>query len=428
MPAARTSPRDPFWYALGGIGVVALAIRVAFVAIKQSSVKLAGDAAYYFIQAQAVADGHGFVAPFVFRTSRQIQPGADHPPGFVIFLAVLNKLGIRSDDGQRYVMCVLGTATVIVIGLLGRKLFGNRFGLIAATLAAIYPQVWINDGMLMSETLFVFSLVFALYFIYDMWQAPSWRALVLATFGLIGTSSTRPESVLLFVLLLVPVVLGRRELLLKKRVLMVAASAVITVVVFSPWVIYNINRFEKPVYLSTGFGQTLLVANCPSTYSGPFLGWYNSQCLFSEAAMRNATGDASVNDGKYRDKAIAFMRENKGQLPKVILAREGRMWTVWRVDQMAKLDGWIEGRGSVALSRWAQRSYWLMALLAIPGMVLWRRRKVPMYPLVIQFAVTAFVAAITFGVTRYRAGAEISLVFFAAMTLDWGMKRITNAT
>lgn len=415
----ETQPtRDPFWIGLGIIAVIALAIRVAFVAIRQSGVKLAGDAAYYFLQARAVANGHGFVDPFLFEGPGLIRPGADHPPGFVLLLVFLHKIGITSENGQRYALCVLGTVTVVLVGVLGRKLFGNRFGLIVATLAAVYPQIWINDGMLMSETLYVFSLVVALYFVYDIWQSPSWRGLVGATLALAVASFTRPESVLLFVLLLVPVVLGRRELPWQRRVLMIGASAVLAGAVFAPWVAYNLRRFDEPVFLSTGLGQTLLVANCEGTYSGQFLGWYNAACLFGEVPEGSVGVDRSVSDLVYRDQAMVFMRAHKGELPKVILAREGRMWTVWRVDQMAKLDGWIEGRGGVPLSRWAQRSYWLVALVALPGMVLWRRRGVPMYPLIVQFGLTAFVAAITFGVTRYRAGAEISLIFFATATID----------
>ncbi len=44
-----------------------------------------------------------------------------------------------------------------------------------------------------------------------------------------------------------------------------------------------------------------------------------------------------------------------------------------------------------------------------------RRRKVPIYPLVAIAVIATFAAAITFGVTRYRAPAEVALVLAAAI-------------
>lgn len=54
---------------------------------------------------------------------------------------------------QRLTMSLVGTAAVVVIGLLGRVVAGDRAGLIAAGLAAAYPNLWINDGLVMAESL-----------------------------------------------------------------------------------------------------------------------------------------------------------------------------------------------------------------------------------------------------------------------------------
>lgn len=59
-------------------------------------------------------------------------------------------------------MALLGTVSIVVIGLLGRRLGGSRVGLIAAGLAAIYPNIWINDGMLLTETVFILATATAL--------------------------------------------------------------------------------------------------------------------------------------------------------------------------------------------------------------------------------------------------------------------------
>jgi hypothetical protein len=41
-----------------------------------------------------------------------------------------------------------------------------------------------------------------------------------------------------------------------------------------------------------------------------------------------------------------------------------------------------------------------------------------------EIGVTAFAAALTFGNTRYRAGAEVAIVLFAASAIEWGVRRV----
>ena len=44
-----------------------------------------------------------------------------------------------------------------------------------------------------------------------------------------------------------------------------------------------------------------------------------------------------------------------------------------------------------------------------------RRRRIPIFPLIAIALIATFAAAITFGVTRYRAPAEVALVLAAAI-------------
>ena len=64
-----------------------------------------------------------------------------------------------------------------------RRLGGNAAGLVAAGLAAVYPQMWINDGMLLSETMAIFMTAVALYAVYafrspsdDAQRAAAWAS------------------------------------------------------------------------------------------------------------------------------------------------------------------------------------------------------------------------------------------------------------
>ena len=203
---------------------------------------------------------------------------------------------------------------------------------------------------------------------------------------------------------------------------MVGVAAVIPIAAFLPWTLYNMGRFSKPVYLSTGFGQTLLQGNCDYTYEGKSLGYYSLACLRDVLPPDDGKPrDASVDDAIYRKKALHYMSTHKRRLPAVVLAREGRIWGVYRARQQAGLDRYLEGRGSKLVVLWQQRSWWLLGLLALPGLWLWKRRGNVLYPLATQIGITALVTAMTFGNTRYRAGVEVVVVLLATATIDCGI-------
>ena len=226
-----------------------------------------------------------------------------------------------------------------------------------------------------------------------------------------------------------PLVLGRRQVAWRERFVQVGVAAIVPIVAFAPWVAYNMSRYEKPVVVSTGAGQTLAVGNCDLTYRGDFLGFYNVQCLFPPQITPPTATDPSVRDPEYQKIAVRYIKAHKGQVPKVVAARVGRMWQLYRVEQGRRLDGWIEGRSGgppgsglqpVDGARW---SFTLLGPLAIAGAVVLRRRRVKVYPLLAHAVLATFVAATTFGVTRYRAGAEIAIVVLAAIAIDGALQR-----
>jgi 4-amino-4-deoxy-L-arabinose transferase-like glycosyltransferase len=438
-PPERTGPLD-WWRGLSSerryrlvmalIMAVGLAIRVAFVVMRQWDLKLAGDAGFYAKQAELVAQGKGFLNPLAYYGKHQVLEAADHPPGFVVFLVGLYKLGIQDPSWQRIVMCFMGTASLPVIGAVGRRLGGMSVGLVAAAIAAVYPNIWINDGMLMVETPFILTISLALLFTYRLIERRSWWDVVWLSLSLTLAASVRPEAAALFPFFVAPFLVFRRNAgPWKVRLGSLAIAAVIPVVVFAPWIAYNLGRFEQPVYLSTGFGQTLANANCDKTYSGQFIGYYKTECIYILVGGEDKYApyekmDGSIRDAKLGSLATAYIKEHKSELPKVIAARVGRLWGVYRADQSVLFDGWIEGRTggppgtSFRLVREALWMYYALVPLAIGGIVLLRRRRTAaIYPLLVQPLTATLAAILNSGITRYRAGAEVTIVLGAAVAL-----------
>ena len=58
-------------------------------------------------------------------------------------------VGLKTIEQQRLVMCFVGSVTVLLIGLAGRRLGGRTVGLVAAAIAAFYPMLFQADAALM---------------------------------------------------------------------------------------------------------------------------------------------------------------------------------------------------------------------------------------------------------------------------------------
>ncbi|MFI5054468.1 MAG: glycosyl transferase, partial [Acidimicrobiia bacterium] len=115
--------------------------------------------------------------------------------------------------------------------------------------------------------------------------------------------------------------------------------------------------------------------------------------------------------------------------PLVVAARVGRLWGLFKPGQTTALDWWLEGRGRAPT--WIGLfCYYALLPFAVVGLLAMRRRRIPILPLVALAAIATFAAAITFGVTRYRAPAEVALVIAAAVGMEavWSRYHDRRAT
>jgi 4-amino-4-deoxy-L-arabinose transferase-like glycosyltransferase len=415
-----------FWRALGAITAAGAALRLAYVLGAKWGMPVWGDAFVYHHQANLLAAGHGFITPsdWFFRDHTVFQ-SADHPPLFTAVLAVVSVLGGTSFGAHQLTGVALGTATVVVVGLVGRAVAGERAGLVAAALAAVYPYVWVSDGLVMSETLTMLTAALAALCAYRMWRAPSLGRAAVLGLAVAAGALTRAELALLAPLVVAPATLGRRGAHPLRRVAWAGAAGVAALAAVGPWVAYNLSRFEEPVLLSAGLGITLRVANCESTYRGELLGFWDFSCALREDLT--GVGDQSRQDAELRRRALAFVADHRDRLPVVVAARVGRLWGMYRPLQGARFD---TGEARELAVSWAGLAFlYPLTALSVAGAVLLRRRSVPVYPLVSLAVVATVAAALTFGNTRYRAPAEIALVVLAAVALDaWWTRRRVSAS
>jgi 4-amino-4-deoxy-L-arabinose transferase-like glycosyltransferase len=437
------------------IGGVALGVRFAATWFGYRNLPLGlDDNNYYHLQGKLFAEYHDIIDPFIWNDYKLVTPGAGHPPLYPTYLGMVSMLGFDTPLGHRLASCLLGAIGVVLVGYVGRKLAGDRAGLIAAALAAVYPNLWINDGLILAESMVTATIALVLLAAYG-WRddpSPKWSAALGASIAVAGLA--RSETLFLCLLMVVPLVLLTRTISFKRQIQLGAITAAVAFVVVAPWIIRNTIKFDDPATMATGSGRVLAYANCDETYSGEYIGYWNDACTLTEfpgdrelRAARDAaaadpgdaelqqayddaiahyvdTVDESVIDTAHREKAQAYIEDHWTELPPVVLARIGRMWDVYRPFQGVDFNVFFERRG-LWPSRAALAMYWALLPFGAYGLVLMHRRKQTIIPFVAIAAMVTITAASTFGITRYRVPVEVCLVVLAGIALDalWGRWR-----
>jgi 4-amino-4-deoxy-L-arabinose transferase-like glycosyltransferase len=395
---------------------VGLAIRLATVFGRPHRVP-GGDAYYYHSAANLLVAGKGFINPFLYYGwQHQTVPTAAFPPGFVFLLAPVSLVGLKSFFAHRIWCCVIGAGAIAVCGLTGREIAGRRAGLIAAFLIAVYPNIWMSDELGMSETLTPLVVSLVLLTAYRFWRRPGWSAAAWLGVSIGVAALARDELGLLAVFILVPLALTARLPSWGRRGAVLAVGALSALLVVAPWVGYNLSRFEKPVFVSSGLGVTLASANCDILYSGRYEGYWAYDCAL--AAPVNPRADESVQGAEAQTYALHFVRTHEGRVLPVEMARLGRAFGFFHPIQQMQLDSRVETRPY----RWTLVGlgmYYAMLPLSIGGAVILRRRRVPILPLIAVGLDVVVSTLITFGDTRYRTAFEVSLVLLSAVMVDW---------
>jgi 4-amino-4-deoxy-L-arabinose transferase-like glycosyltransferase len=414
-----------FGWILAAVALGGFAVRVAYVLTERRDFVPGGDAFFYHAGANLLADGEGFISPF-FYPARHVQ-AAEHPPLYTIYLAVPSLFGMHSVLTHVLWSSALGTATVVLVGLLGRAVAGDTVGIIAAVLAAIYPNIWAPDGMLQAETLGMFTVTLAVFLAYRYLRAPSWQRLIWVGAACALGALARSELVMLVPLLVVPLALLTRTEPWSQRWKWLGVAVAATAVLIAPWSIYNTTRFAHPILLSAQIDPLLASANCDSTYYGALRGYFDIQC---NAAVDAAAGLTDQDDESQRGiadrrAALRYVRGHLGRLPYVEGVRTLRILGLYHPQRAIIIDTFVEGRDEW-VARGGLYTFWIVGLLAVPGaIVLRRRRTLPVYPLLAPIGVVVVTVLVTYASTRFRSTAEPALVVLAAVTIDAAVRAVS---
>ena len=410
------APRASRRFVLGllAITLVALGIRVAVTLAVDPDVPKVGDATAYHLLANNLADGRGYIRPFDLLLLDKVRPTAEYPPLLPALVSIPSWLGADTVTGQRLFLCLIGAASVAVIGLLGRRVAGPAVGLVAAGLAAAYPILFLSDATLTPETLFALLVAGALLAAYRALDDPS--PLRFAALGaLVGLATlTRAEGALLALLLVVPAAVARRAGSWRRTATLAGTGVLVVAAIVVPWTARNYARFDELVPVSNNLGTALDGANCSGTYRGAYVGFwlYRDDCFegFDQAALER-TDEAAVAR-HHRNEGLDYASDHAGRLPAVMATRWLRTFALYAPRQQTQLES-FEGR-----PLWWQRAGTLMYAVLVPfavaGLVLLRRRRAVVWPLLVMLVSVSVTALVTYGNQRFRTAFEPALLVRAA--------------
>ena len=396
-------------WGLIAVAALGLTVRLGYVFIYQYHVHIGGDSFYYHYGANLLADGKGFIQPYDYYQRGWIVQAAEHPPLYIVILGLESFIGLSSYTDHQVLSCLIGTITIFIIGYTAKELFGKGAGIFAAVIVAIYPYFWFNDGGVLSEGTAQTTTALTVLFAYRFWQKRTLGSAAWLGAGIALATLSRAEAILLPVLMMVPMVLFMKNMAWKRRISLILVSGLTSVLVLGPWVGYNLSRFAKPVTVSSGFDVTLLSANCPTTYYGTFRGYWAAICVIYKPRVYR---DLSLQAGIYRKDALDFIESHERELPALTLAREGRTWGFYRPGQNVQLDSQIETKPK-NWGRFGLIMLYSLEIASVFGVLVMRRRKIPVTPCAALIVNVIISTAITFGQSRYRASAEVALVLMA---------------
>jgi hypothetical protein len=418
-----------FAWALGGIVVIAIFVRILFILGWTWGAPLHGDPLFFQQSGAHVAQGKGYVDRFLGHGP--LVPTAEHPPAFSFLLAGLDLVAVRSVDAHRVALAFVSAGGVLAQGLFGRRLAGPGVGLFAAGIAAVDP-LWVQQGgFVMSESLYLVIVPTMLLFALRCLDRPNrWNFLVLGS--LIGIATLTRSEAVDFVLLLGVIVVVLAVGPWRERLVPAVAILAGVGLFLVPWLVRNDIQLGS-LTLSTNEGFTLSGSYSHATFSppSPEYGSFDEDNQFAavvaildyEKPPDHATHwtEATLTDAMDNG-AKSYAGSHLSDLPGVVLAREGRTWGLYAPGTQLHYDVTEDFNGATGPKQAGQIMNWVLLPFACLGVIqLARCSKRRLLIVLVPIMVVAINAAVFYGSTRLRVAAEPSIDVLASIGLLWAM-------
>lgn len=400
------------------IFLAALAIRSAYVLAAprfdpflKAENGLWGDARFYHMIAVNLAEGNGYT----------LDPGITkdiniYPPLLPHFLAGVYLIFGPSVVAARLAQAVLGSLTAVILYLLGTRMFTSRaVGLLTALGAIFHPLLLVFAAWLYTETIYIFLLSVALLLFFYLLKNPRMILAVGAGF-IIGLSMLARPMLSAFA----PFLLLWALLSIKNKWRAVGISAVVVLAMFMTMLTWTLRNY----WVS---GEWALVRSYPAYYiwkqNNPLAnGGVGTSKEFDQAAYdllaSQYVGFERLSEDEQNSKAleatVRWVWSDPLGYASLLGKKVLRFWsplalTISDNSRDVPIPGWVAT--AVAIP------YDAFILVAVVGMVVAFKRRIPVLMAVILVVYFQLVTLLFSASTRYAMPIIPSMLLLAAFGL-----------
>lgn len=294
------------------IFIIALSLRI-FYSFSEKIIPFA-DARSYDKIAVNISIGKGFTE-WPDRPRAEDRDAVGWPPLYPFILALIYKVLGHHYSWVWVFQAIVGSATCVLIYLLGKKTFGLRVAYFCAIIAAFCFDLIIYTAMLFTETTYIFLvLVTFFYFFQALEQKENKKYLLAGTFA--GLSAlTRPIIIIFFAFL---IILGLTKKEIRKGALFFALCLFL---VISPWIVRNYLIYHQFIPITAG-GENFWIGNNPQA---------NGECRITDE-MRNLKLSHLASNLEGYKKGFRFIAQRPGKFFWLAVKKLSLFWSFIRIE------------------------------------------------------------------------------------------------
>lgn len=261
----RAALLTPYHLALAFIFLLALVLRLVYnLTVERAYVPLHDAADYNNMAIHILNEGCVCISPHVPTTVR--------PPLYPLFMATVYVFTGTDPLHARLALSFVGAFTCLLVAGMTRMLVGRRAAVLAGLIAATYPQLFIWDAFLYSESLGIFFFALCCYLAMRLEKRHQWWIWlsVGVIFGL--AAMVRPNGVyaLLAVIAVTALAVTLREITWRQGALHAAALTLGCALALLPWTARNyVITGGAFVPFTTVTGIVVAGSYNDMSYSGP---------------------------------------------------------------------------------------------------------------------------------------------------------------
>ena len=353
-------------------------------------------------------------------------PSAFRPPAYPMLLAGTDLATGIPGDRSRWrvgllVGALLGTVSIWLMGVAGRRLFGGAVALVAAGLAAVWPPFVLITTSLLSENLFVAVMLGAIAALLRWRAAGGARWLVLAGV-LVGLAAlTRSNGIVLALPLGLAVWTGRPRLRWNSLRPVVVVVGVALVVV-APWSIRSSLALDSPVLVSTQAGYAVSgiyddTARREARWPWNWLPPERDPALSRAVFLAPGADEASI-DRRLRTQTREYVLDDPSVVPRAAFWNGLRLLNL-QGPEIERVTARYLGLNT-RLAALAVFAFWLALPFAIAGAFTRRARAAPWWAWLIPVLFAASAVFTAGGLTRYRIPEDPFVLWLVACAVVAG--------